>query len=120
MYASVEDYAARYHGEPPVDLAQQLAAAQDDIDAMTYGRIARTGFESLTAFQQGKVKAAVCAQAKFLQDYGELVDNPLASYGVGGVSMSFREDAVQRRGGVATSSRVLALLLPTGLLSREV
>ena len=98
--------------------AAMLDRASDEIDALCYGRIRRIGFGNLTEFQQEKVKKAVCYHAAFLGTYGDLVDSPLASYGINGVSMSFSADRTVTQGGVTTSSTVMMQLRQSGLASR--
>lgn len=95
-----------------------LEQASDEVDALCYGRIRRTGFENLTRFQQEKVKKAVCYHAAFLADYGELVSSPLASYGINGVSMSFSADRTVTQGGVTTTNAVMTQLRQSGLATR--
>ena len=52
--------------------------------------------------------------------YGELLDNPLASYSVNGVSMSWDKSKILRVSDVDTSSAVYSLLRKTGLTYRGV
>lgn len=115
-YATTAD-AARIIPEVAVDNAL-LERASDDVDGLCYGRIRRIGFGNLTPFQQEKVKKAVCCHAAFLADYGELVDSPLDSYGINGVSMRFAADRVCVQGGVTTTNAVMAQLRQSGLASR--
>lgn len=95
-----------------------LAQASDDIDGLCFGRIRKVGFEKLTAFQQEKVRKAVCFHAAFLCDYGEELQSPLASYGINGVSMSFSTERTVTQGGVTTSNAVMTQLRQSGLASR--
>lgn len=96
----------------------KLEQASDDIDALCYGRIRKFGIENLTAFQQEKVRKAVCYHAAFLCEYGEELASPLASYGINGVSMSFSADRIVTQGGVTTTNAVMAQLRQSGLASR--
>lgn len=100
------------------EAARLLQQASDEIDALCFGRIRKQGFEKLTAFQQEKVKKAVCFHAAFLRDYGEELQSPLASYGINGVSMSFSTERTVTQGGVTTSNAVMAQLRQSGLASR--
>lgn len=103
----------------PDDVANlKLEQASDDIDALCYGRIRKIGFERLTAFQQEKVRKAVCYHAAFLCEYGEELQSPLSSYGINGVSMSFSADRTVTQGRVTTSNAVMAQLRQSGLASR--
>ncbi|MCI2047461.1 MAG: hypothetical protein LKJ90_07070 [Faecalibacterium sp.] len=82
---------------------------------MTFHRIPKSGFEKLTEFQQNMVELAVCEQAHFCTSYGEFLNSPLASYGINGVSMAFKEDAVKTYSGVQTTEKVHSLLIQSGL-----
>ena len=96
----------------------KLEQACDDIDALCYGRIRKYGFENLTAFQQEKVRKAVCYHAAFLCDYGEELASPLSSYGINGVSMNFSTERTVTQGGVTTTNAVMTQLRQSGLASR--
>ena len=115
-YATVNDVKAIFP-DAVVDDAM-LDRASDDVDALCYGRIRKRGFENLTPFQQEKVKKAVCYHAAFLSGFGELVDSPLSSYGINGVSMSFDTDRVAVQGGVTTTKAAMTQLRQSGLASR--
>lgn len=104
--------------EDEAALEARLKQASDDVDALCYGRIRKAGFENLTAFQQEKVKKAVCHHAAFLAAYGEMLESPFASYGINGVSMSFSPDRVVTQGGVTTSQTVMQQLRQSGLATR--
>ena len=99
-------------------LIARLEQASDDVDALCYGRIRKAGFENLTAFQQEKVKKAVCYHAAFLHSYGEMLESPFASYGINGVSMSFSADKIITQGGVTTNQAVMQQLRQSGLAVR--
>lgn len=117
MYVSGEDYAACFPaGSIPAErLTAALAAAEKDIDGLTYGRVAARGFEGLTVFQRDLVKRAVCEQAEFRQTYAELLASPFSSYSINGVAMQWGGAGVVERGGVKAPAHVLALLRQTGL-----
>lgn len=106
----------QYAKEPALDHC--LCLASDAVDALCYGRIRKVGFDNLTEFQQGKVKKAVCLHAKFLLTYGDLLDSPLSSYGINGVSMSFDASKVVTQGGVTTNQAVMQQLRQSGLATR--
>ena len=137
-YADADDF-ARFCPDTGID-AERLGAVLEDasreVDGMTFNRIPAArcrngtaaqgeadavGFDALTPFQRELVKRAVCLHAAFRAEYGEWIDSPLESYGINGVSMGFGSggsgsaSGVVERGGVKTSSRVLALLRQTGL-----
>lgn len=101
-----------------IAVEQLLDRASDEVDALCYGRIRGRGFERLTAFQQEKVKKAVCYHAAFLCDYAQELDSPLESYGINGVSMAFSGSKTVTQGGVTTTNAVMAQLRQSGLASR--
>lgn len=121
-YVSAEEYAklSRDHTIPEDDLEQALEDAERDIDSLTFCRVRAAGIDALTDFQRELVKLAVVRQADFRAQYGELLGNPLASYSVNGVSMSWDKGAVQCVDGVYTAPSILALLRQTGLTYRGV
>lgn len=118
-YADLNYYVSLgLEAEDEAALEARLKQASDDVDALCYGRIREAGFEKLTAFQQEKVKKAVCYHAAFLVAYGEMLESPFASYGINGVSMSFSPDRVVTQGGVTTSQAVMQQLRQSGLATR--
>lgn len=120
-YVSAEEYAEICGEDAPIPAEQRdmaLEAAQIDIDGLTFNRIVARGFDGLTEFQQDLVKRAVCLQANFRYEYGDMLDNLLSSYGINGVSMSWDNSKVQCFGGVYTTGMGYALLRQTGLTYR--
>ncbi len=117
-YADAEYYKNTYGGSviPDAELVRQLDRASDHVDAITYNRIVTHGFESLTAFQQTRVKKAVCTHADFQYQYGPYLNMPLSGYSAGGISLSFKS---VEYGGVKTSEEVTSLLKATGLMDRR-
>ena len=59
-------------------------------------------------------------QADFVAEYGAMLDNPLASYGINGVSMSWDNSKIKCVGGVYTSGSIYGLLVQSGLAFRGV
>lgn len=117
MYLSPEEYV----GEIPFDkLEARLSEAGRVIDSLTFNRIAKQGFGNLTEFQRGIVKEAVKKQAEFAYNNAELLDSPLTSYSISGVSMSFDKSKVFTIGNVTTTSEVYALLMQSGLCYRGI
>ena len=116
-YVSGDDFKNAFPNDSlsGTELTAALESASRDINGMTFGRIARCGFAALTAFQQSMVKLAVCEQAHFCTSYGEFLNSPLASYGINGVSMAFKEDAVKMYSGIQTTEKVHSLLIQSGL-----
>ncbi len=93
--------------------------AESDIDTLTFNRITAIGFNNLTAFQQDKVRLALSQQTAFVFDNAELLDSPLSSYSISGVSMSFDSSKVIiNYCGVTTTRQVYNTLLQTGLCYR--
>ena len=119
-YATLNDYVSLIPDADvvDVDVLKSLDRASDEVDALCYGRIRKIGFENLTEFQKEKVKKAVCYHAAFLLSYGDLVDSPLQSYGINGVSMSFATERTVTQGGVTTTNSVMTQLRQSGLASR--
>lgn len=101
-------------------LARMLEDAEEDINAMTFNRITARGFDTLTLFQQEKVKRAIARQADFRYQYGELLRNPLASYSINGVSMSWDKSMIREYFGIQTCADVISCLIQTGLMYRGV
>jgi hypothetical protein len=117
-YVDAEYYKSTYGGTviPDPELTRHLDKASDQIDSMTYNRILAVGIESLTAFQQERVKKAVCTHADFIYQYGSYLDMPVTGYSAGSISMSFKS---VEAGGIKTSEDVTGLLKPTGLMDRR-
>ena len=119
-YADINDYVAMrlggYNDNGPD--AGQFELASDAVDALCFGRVRKIGFANLTEFQQEKVKKAVCLHVLFLQNYGDLLNSPLSSYGINGVSMSFDAAKVVIQGGVTTNQAVMQQLRQSGLATR--
>ncbi|MBQ6675724.1 MAG: hypothetical protein IJM75_06285 [Ruminococcus sp.] len=105
---------------PVEELYDRLCEASRAIDGLTFNRIVAVGFEKLTPNQQGLIKRAVAKQADFCYQNAELIESPLNSYSISGVSMSFDRSKVMQLGGVTTTAEVYSLLLQTGLAYRGV
>ena len=122
-YADSDYYKGTFKGTAisDADLDQRLTAASDDIDSMTYNRAGGdNGILLLTPFQQEKIRRATCLQAEFQQEYGELLTNPLSSYGINGVSMQWDRSVLIQFGNTFTTNAVLSLLRQSGLTYRGV
>lgn len=98
------------------ELERAIADAEEAINALTYNRITARGFDALTPYQQQRVKLAIARQVDFRRRYGELLDNPLASYSINGVSMAWDKSAIQQISGVQTCAEVTSPLMQTGLM----
>lgn len=122
MYVTTQEYEvlSSAHAVTEEELESALKAAERDVDGLTFCRIHRYGIDRLTEFQRQNVKQAVVDQADFRAQYGELLDNPLASYSVNGVSMSWDKSKILRVSDVDTSPVIYSLLQQTGLTYRGV
>ena len=110
---------AEYSGAIPSGKAEKLLRrACRDIDSLTFDRIREKGFDKLTDFQQELIREAVTLHAEFCYDNAELLDSPISSYSINGVSMSFDRSKIVTVGGITTSSEVYNLLMQTGLCFR--
>ncbi len=115
MYLSPE----KYMGEIPEEQVDVfLRKACRAVDSLTFNRIQVTGFENLTEFQQKLICEAVALHADFCYNNAELLESPLSSYSISGVSMSFDRTKVKQIGSVTTTSEVYGLLIQTGLCYR--
>lgn len=115
MYLSPEDYT----GEIPEEQVESfLRKACRAVDSLTFNRIAEKGFDNLTEFQQKLIKEAIALHADFCYNNAELLESPLSSYSISGVSMSFDRSKVVSVGSVTTTSEVYGLLMQTGLCYR--
>lgn len=117
-YATLDDYTKLGLSGDESTITPLLEQASDAVDALCYGRIRRIGFNDLTGFQQEKVKKAVCYHAAFLYAHGDLLNSPLSSFGINGVSMSFDASKVVTQGGVTTNQAVMQQLRQSGLVTR--
>ena len=116
-YVDEADYMALTDGSQPYD-GQRILQAEDEVNDLCFGRIAAIGFDRLTDFQRSRIKKAVCLHAVFLAQYADMLQSPLDSYGINGVSMSFDSGKTVTQGGVTTSHAVLAQLRQSGLAVR--
>lgn len=115
MYLNPDEYSGSV---PKDELEKYLKTACRAVDSLTLNRIVKTGFDNLTEFQQELIKAAVRLHADFSYDNAELLNSPLSSYSISGVSMSFDKSKIVTVGGVTTTSEVYNLLMQTGLCYR--
>lgn len=117
-YATRDEYSQYGSAAIPSDeLDKALEQASDQIDGLTFNRIAARGLASLTEFQRIRVAKAVCQQADFYYAYGDYLSFPLSGYSAGSVSLSFK--VVEGAGGVKTTEAVTSLLGATGLMDRR-
>lgn len=115
MYLNPDEYKGDV---PPEKLEPLIKSAERAIDSLTFNRIVRKGFENLTEFQQELIKEAVCKHIDFAYDNAEMLNSPLSSYSISGVSMSFDRSKIVTVGGITTTGEVYNLLMQTGLCYR--
>jgi hypothetical protein len=115
MYLKPDEYSGSI---PKEELEYYLKTACRAVDSLTFNRIVKTGFENLTEFQQELIRDAVRLHADFAYDNAELLNSPLSSYSISGISMSFDKSKVVTVGGITTTGEVYDLLMQTGLCCR--
>ena len=123
LYVSTEEFLSSSGGGiiAEGDIFKSLTDAQLDVDALTFSRISAKGFHSLSRAQQELVRQAICAQAVFRSEYGEMLDSPLSSYGINGVNMGFDTGSrLITQNGVKTLPRIYAILQRSGLTYRGI
>ena len=115
MYLTPEEYKG---GIPADEVEDYIKDACRAIDSLTFNRIVRKGFENLTEFQQDIIKEAVQKHIDFVYENAEMLESPLSSYSISGVSMSFDRSKIVTVGGITTTGKVYNLLMQTGLCYR--
>ena len=95
-----------------------MRSATRDIDALTFNRI--TDFNALTEFQKDIITEACLRLTEFKMDNAELLESPLKSYSINGVSMSLDDVSIQQINGVYIPNDIYALLQQTGLTCRSI
>ena len=102
------------------DIYKYLKEASRDIDALTYHRILKKGFENLTEFQKEIIQEVCCDHASFLLENEQMLKTFLNSYSINGVSMTFGESwNIYIEDGVAMEKRLYEKLCSTGLCCRS-
>ena len=96
-------------------LAKKVIA---DIDTLTFNRI--TDYDALTSFQKYILHEVCLRMVAFNIDNRDILNAPLSSYSVNGVSMSFDSMKVKNIGGIYIPPGVYALLAQTGLVFRGI
>lgn len=93
-----------------------INGANNAIDVLTYSRINAIGFENLTPFQQRIVSECAFEIAEFLLENREILDTPLSSYSINGVSMQFKfNQTVHCSNGVVVPEITYRKLMSTNL-----
>ena len=119
-YVTAEEYEALgYEAIPAEQLGAFLKEASRNIDTLTFNRIVKRGFDTLTEFQREIIQDVVCRQANFLYENADAISSILDSYSINGVSMKFGSGFnVRIEGGLPVQSNVYSLLEQTGLCWR--
>lgn len=115
IYVDSTYYKDTYKGTliPDSQLDNKLELASDNIDSLTYNNIVAAGFDTLTQFQQDKVKKAVCFQADFLYQYGDYINLPVNSFSAGSISLNLGNGS-----NISVPREVIHYLKQTGLTNR--
>ncbi len=93
-----------------------IRTADNTIDILTYSRINAIGFENLTPFQQRIIRECAFETAQFLLENNEILDTPLSSYSINGVSMQFQfNQTVHCSNGVIMPETTYRKLMSTNL-----
>lgn len=87
-YAAEADY-LKYYTIAPKDFDKLVRRASRIIDTLTYNRIIGKGFENLSPYQQETITECCCEIVQFYDEYADVLDTVLKSYGINGVSMQF-------------------------------
>lgn len=114
MYLTLEEYTAM-GGTVSDNTNSLLERAENDVNSLTFCRINSIGFNNLTQFQQKTIKKVIFYHIAFLQEYKEVINSPLASYSINGVSMNFDKSAYIEQSGVKMLANCYSLLMQTGL-----
>ena len=85
-YATEADY-LKYYTVVPESFDNLVRKASRIIDTLTYNRIIGAGFDNLTDYQQETITECCCEIVQFYDEYADMLDTVLKSYGINGVSM---------------------------------
>lgn len=114
-YATEADY-LKYYTVVPKNFEKLVYKASRAIDTLTYNRIVGTGFDNLKLFQKETVTACCCEIVQFYDEYADMLDTVLKSYGINGVSMQFDYNTgVCVRNGCIVRQNTYSRLMTTGL-----
>ena len=123
MYATAMDWRSLDPGTFPEDDATAqlwLQRASRDLDALTFNRIRAAGEDQLSAFQREIVTEVTCRLAGWQASHADLLESPLASYSINGVSAQVGQTAgVTLQDGVLLPRQIYRLLEQTGLCCRR-
>jgi len=123
MYVDIKHYRKVFKGTfsgRVADLRRMLRAASAKVDELTFGRIARIGFDGLTPFQQECVKEAVCHQADYYARNGVENGGAIRSYRALDVSVWYDRLGNSRAEAEGFSQMGFVWLERSGLTARSV
>ena len=93
-----------------------LHKADTMIDILTHNRINGIGWNNLTQFQQTTLCECLLEIVQFLYENKDLLETPLSSYNINGVSMQFKfNPTVFVGGGAIMRQSTYGKLVSTGL-----
>lgn len=119
MYVDYETYVANGGTVSEQEITPKLATASDNVDAITFYRIHRKGWDALSEFQQQQLTRAIIIQAEFLYENADAVESAMSEYAINGVSMKFGNASLyQIVNGLPMNNTALSLIASTGLASR--
>ena len=121
-YATVLEFQSLFPNSEleEITIENCLKQASRDIDALTYNRIVKKGFDQLTDFQQEVIREVCCRHASFLHENEAMLKTYLNSYSINGVSMSFGNSwNLYVENGTAIERSLYEYLCQTGLACRS-
>lgn len=120
-YAKKAEYLREYNTIPEDEIEKRLKLASRHIDSLTFNRILRHGFNSLTEFQREIITEVCCDMAQFEYENEDMINSIFQQYSINGVTMSFGNSwNVMIQNGIAIKRDVYEKLCQTGLCCRRV
>lgn len=116
-YVNVDDF--KSNTIPTDERISILTRASRHIDTLTFNRIVGK-FDLLTDFQKELVQEVCADLANWEYDNSEMLENPLKSYSINGVSVEFGGTSVSQINGVFIPTELYQRLCQTGLCCRRV
>lgn len=114
-YATEADYLS-YYAVVPENFDAIAQKASRMIDTLTYNRIIGAGFDNLTDYQKETIIECCCEIIQFYDEYADMLDTVLKSYGINGVSMQFDYNAgICVKNGCIVRQITYSKLMSTGL-----
>lgn len=118
MYLSINEFETLTGRTADAHTEILIQQASEQIDTLTFQRIKYITFANLTNLQKDLIKAVCAGHIAFLSDYGDMLDSPLNSYSIAGVSMHWSDTGTVRISGIVMQKRLYDMLLQTGLCNR--